>query len=81
MTGDQTIVDRIEQALASLDAVSNEELHQLAEEYAEACEQVNRRLQEIHHLIRSGARSEAIRRAEIPPKLLDVVEILDFPDR
>lgn len=81
MSDYQTTVDRIEQALASLGAVSDEELLQLAEDYAEACNEANRRLQEIHHLIRAGERSEAIRRAEMPPKLLDMVEILDFPDR
>ncbi|MGQ9504085.1 MAG: hypothetical protein ACUVQR_04165 [Thermogutta sp.] len=81
MSDYQTTVDRIEQALASFGAVSDEELLQLAEDYAEACNEANHRLQEIHHLIRAGERSEAIRRAEMPPKLLDTVEILDFPDR
>jgi len=81
MTDYQTTVDRIEQALASLGAVSDEQLLQAAEDYAEACVEVNRRLQEIHHLIRAGERSEAVRRAEMPPRLFDVLEILDFPDR
>jgi len=81
MTDYQTTVDRIEQALASLGAISDEQLLQLADDYAEACIEVNRRLQEIHHLIRAGERSEAVRRAEMPPKLFDVIEILDFPDR
>lgn len=81
MTDYQATVDRIEQALASLGAVSDEELLQIAEDYAEACSEANRRLQEIHHLIRAGERSEAIRRAEMQPKLFDMIEILDFPDR
>lgn len=81
MTDYQTTVDRIEQALASLGAVSDEELIQIAEDYVEACQEANRRLQEIHHLIRAGDRSEAVRRAEMAPKLFDMIEVLDFPDR
>lgn len=77
----QIIADRIELALTSLGAISDEELRELAEAYAKACQEVNQRLQDVHHLIKAGERSEAIRRADIPPRLLDAVEALDLPDR
>lgn len=77
----QVIADRIELALTSLGATSDEELRELAEAYAQACQEVNQRLQDIHHLIKAGERSEAIRRADIPPRLLDAIEVLDLPDR
>ncbi|MGB9688193.1 hypothetical protein [Thermogutta sp.] len=77
----QAIADKIELVLASLSSVSDEELRDLAETYAKACQEVNQRLQDIHHLIKGGERSEAIRRADIAPRLLDAVDILDLPDR
>lgn len=77
----QVIADRIELALTSLGATTEEELRELAEAYAQACQEVNQRLQDIHHLIKAGERSEAIRRADIPPRLLDAIEVLDLPDR
>ena len=77
----QAIADKIELVLASLSSVSDEELRDLAETYARACQEVNQRLQDIHHLIKAGERSEAIRRADIPPRLLDAVDALDLPDR
>ena len=77
----QAIADKIELVLASLSNVSDEELRDLAETYARACQEVNQRLQDIHHLIKAGERSEAIRRADIAPRLLDAVDALDLPDR
>ncbi len=46
-----------------------------------ACEEVNERLRRCVSFLRRGSRSEAIQLAEIEPVLLDVVAMLDFPDR
>lgn len=75
------LVDQIEQVLTSLSVVPDATLRDLAEAYTEACREVNRRLQEVYRLIRAGERSEAIRRAEMSPRLLDVFETLNPPDR
>ena len=49
--------------------------------YAQACAEVNERLVRCQRLLQQGLRSEAIQLAEIEPRLLDSVAVLDFPER
>lgn len=57
------------------------QLRNAAAEYRAACDEANRRLRLCGNLLRQGLRAEAIQQAEIEPNLLDVVSVLDFPDR
>lgn len=51
----------------------------LADAFAEAVESVNRRLEEVDLALLSNQGSEAMRLVEEPPRLLDEVGVLDFP--
>jgi len=51
------------------------------DEYYEACSETNRRLRKCGDLLRKGDRSEAILLAQTEPDLLDMVSVLDFPER
>jgi hypothetical protein len=51
-----------------------------AEEYAQACREVNDRLRRCSDALHRGLRSDAIQLAEAEPNLLDVVAMLDFPE-
>ncbi|MEY4566159.1 MAG: hypothetical protein RLY14_1129 [Planctomycetota bacterium] len=75
-----TVIDRIRAILKSRTAISREMLEPLVEEYAERVGLVNERLQRCEGLLRKGLRSEAIQFAELEPRLLDQVAILDFPE-
>ncbi|MCC7377420.1 MAG: hypothetical protein IT581_22355 [Verrucomicrobiales bacterium] len=50
----------------------------LAEEYAEACRTVNRRLLQCASMINAGDPHQALQLAEVPPPLLDLVTQLSF---
>jgi hypothetical protein len=56
-------------------------LRAAAGEYAAASEEANERLRLCGERLRQGLRSEAIQLCEIEPNLLDVIAILDFPER
>ena len=53
----------------------------LAQEYSEACHEINRRLTRCEEFLRRGLRSEAIHFGEAKPNLLDMLKVLDFPER
>ena len=52
-----------------------------AADYSLAIDEANERLRQCGGLLRKGLRCEAIQLCEIEPNLLEVVEILDFPER
>jgi len=52
----------------------------LAEDYAQACREVNDRLRKCHDALVRGLRSDAIHLAEAEPNLLDLVALLDFSE-
>jgi hypothetical protein len=58
----------------------NDEVTQLAAEYAALCTQANERLRKCSTFLGQGLRSEAIHLAEESPNLLDLVAALDLPD-
>lgn len=58
-----------------------DDLRAAASLYAEACRDVNGRLRRCDEFLKRGLRSEAIHLAEAEPKLLEVIGLLDFPER
>ncbi len=77
----QRIVDDVRSSLYSHNAEGLDFLRAAAADYSVGCDEVNERLRQCGALLRKGLRSEAIQLAEIEPKLLDAVALLDFPER
>ncbi|MGQ9823072.1 MAG: hypothetical protein ACUVQK_14520 [Thermogutta sp.] len=81
MRDDQELIDMLQAVIASPGEWDQGELTQLATEYAEQCGAVNRRLNECFKLFRAGQTAEAIRLAELEPRLSEWAAMLDFPER
>lgn len=81
MSAAQQLIDEIRSQLEVEDQSLTEELRRLATEYAALCREVNRRLRHCDELLRQGLRSEAVHLAEQTPKLLDLVNLAEFPER
>jgi hypothetical protein len=81
MADPQRLVDDIRAFLQSSDQTQTDRLRGLATEYAEACQQVNARLRRCEEYLRQNLRGEAIQFAQAEPPLLEIVAVLDFPDR
>ncbi len=77
----QRIVDDVRSSLYSHSAEGMDFLRAAAADYSVACDEINERLRKCGSLLRQGLRSEAIQHGEIDPNVLDVVAILDFPER
>ena len=78
----QRVVDDLRNAVMYLSGdPSVETIETALGEYREACERTNERLRLCEGLLKKGLRGEAIQYAEIEPNLLDVVAMLDFPER
>ena len=75
------IVDQIRALTLAPDQSRSAGLDGWAAAYAQACAEVNERLLRCQRLLQQGLRSEAIQLAEIEPRLLDSVAVLDFPER
>jgi hypothetical protein len=71
------LVRRIHLALEG--ELSQSELMQLAEEYAEICRQGNQRLDQLLTLIEKGSLYSALQLAEVEPPVMDLVAQLSFP--
>lgn len=59
----------------------SDEFKQLVSAYAPLCKECNRRLRKCDEALKQGLRSEALHLADAAPNLLDLVAILDFPER
>jgi hypothetical protein len=81
MADAQRVVEGIRNFLHSGHQTALEALKSMAQEYSDACQEVNRRLARCEEFLRQGLRSEAIHFAQAEPNLLDVLSILDFPER
>jgi len=77
----QRIVDDVRSLIGSQNAEEMDFLRAAAADYSVACDEVNERLSQCGALLRKGLRTEAIQLCEIEPNLLDVVALLDFPER
>lgn len=80
MIDHRQLVEEMRSAISSNHAFDGEMLSDVAAMYAEACDNVNRRLREVHQILAKGHRSEAIQCCE-DEKLLEDAAILDFPDQ
>lgn len=74
------VVEEIQAALASGDALDWNLLYDPAAEYALACDSVNQRLKACAALLEKGLRGEALQEAERDPPLLEACSTLDFPE-
>lgn len=58
-----------------------DQLRAMAQSYADACTEVNRRLARCGQYLRAGNSAEAIRLADTTPSLLEMCNTLDFAER
>lgn len=77
----QRLVDGIREFLRASDQTLTPQVKELAAAYAEACQEINRRLNRCAEFLQKGLRSEAIHLAQVEPPLLDTLGTLDFPER
>ncbi len=77
----QRIADDVRSSLYTVTPDGVDFLRASAADYSVACDEVNERLRECGALLRQGLRSDAIRLCETEPNLLDLVAVLDFPER
>ena len=75
------MVEEIRGYLNSPDQSADEKVRALAGRYAAACQEVNDRLRQCQMFLEQGFRSQSIFFAEVEPKLLDIVALLDFTER
>lgn len=77
----QRVVEDLRNALYEASSGNPQSLPVAAAAYNQACIAVNERLRQCGSLLRQGLRSEAIQQCELEPNLLDLVAMLDFPER
>ena len=75
------IIDSILSILSSERDPEQHAVEQLNRQLTEALTPVNARLRRCDKLLHDGQRSQAIELCEVEPQLLDVVALLDFPER
>ncbi|TXI08320.1 MAG: hypothetical protein E6Q76_07305 [Rhizobium sp.] len=81
MTNLQQVIDEL-RFLLQREAIENsDELTNLLAEYSRHCHDANVRLRRCGERLKQGLMSEALHLAEASPNLLDVVAVLDFPER
>jgi hypothetical protein len=82
MTDYQRLVDELRLFVAGNDLTQTDALTELSRAYTDACREANQRLRRCEDFLTRGLRSEAVQFAESEqPKLLDLVTLLDFPER
>ncbi|MDR3632274.1 MAG: hypothetical protein P4L84_00480 [Isosphaeraceae bacterium] len=81
MTDITRTVGEIRMFVQSVDRTAQPHLALMAGELSRACAEVNDRLSRCAGYLRQGLRSEALQLARTPPDLLDLVAVLDFPER
>lgn len=77
----QNLIDDIRFHIQSDFCELNDDLKELAREYAGACREANARLRKCGDFLKQGLRSEAIQLADTEPNLFDQIAMLDFEDR
>jgi len=77
----QELIDLLQTVVATPGQWDQGELAELAEEYAEQCRALNKRIGECFKLLREGQTAEAVRLAEFEPRLIEWGGTLDFPER
>lgn len=77
----QRVVDDLRSFVLSNDQRLTPSVTQLAEDYVQVCNEANLRLRRCEEYLKQGMRSEAVQLAESQPALLDLVQVIDFPER
>lgn len=77
----QQLVDDIESLMASPAGLDPQSVARLQARFDLAIKAINTRLRDCDQLLKKGLRNEALERSEIEPKVLDLVLIVDFPER
>lgn len=77
----QQLVDDIESLMASPAGLDPQSVGRLQGRFDLAIKSINARLRDCDQLLKKGLRNEALERGEIEPKVLDLVLIVDFPER
>src|SRR5688500_7981197 len=77
----QRLVDAVNEILCLDSDVEAAVVTSTHKKYDQAVRMVNDRLRQCDQLLQKGLRAEALQQAEIEPKLLDVVAILDFDEK
>ena len=75
------LVREIKAAILNSENLPDEFIVELASEYRQACDEVNRRLISVTSLLKMGCRDEAVQVADYPRSLLDSVRELNFKQR
>jgi hypothetical protein len=77
----QALVDAARAQVHGGDRQLTDELRNLAAAFADACRSADARLRRCEDFLRRGLRAEALHLAEVEPPLLEVLALLDFPER
>ncbi|MGL6196793.1 MAG: hypothetical protein ACRC2T_18430, partial [Thermoguttaceae bacterium] len=77
----QLLIENIRTVISFPESSLPGKIQRYARDYAEACTELNRRMQQCIPSIRDGNVAEAVRLAEIPPNLPELYTLLDFPER
>ncbi len=80
MTEEERLVSQIRQFLHGFSQEKNPEIEELADQFADLCNRINERLGKCVDFLNQGMRSEAVQAAEVPPPLLQLVEIVTFTE-
>jgi hypothetical protein len=78
---EHALIDEINNLLRLEYIPMPDELASLAGDYMQLCNDANTRLRQCAKLLRQGLRSEALQYCDNEPNLLELVSLLDFPDR
>lgn len=81
MSRTQELADEVRLVLKSGDLTLSDSLRQLSDEFSVVSRQVDTRLRRCTEFLNKGLRVEAIDLADQPPKLLEEIAVLSFPDR
>lgn len=78
MIPEERLVSQIRDFVRTENPEPTPEIEDLAEQYAELCEVVNERLIKCGDFLDKGMRSEAVHEMQVPPPLLEQVDVLNF---
>ncbi len=78
MMPEERLVSQIRDFVRAENPEPTPEVEDLAEQYAELCEVVNERLIKCGDFLDKGMRSEAVHEMQVPPPLLEQVDVLNF---
>jgi hypothetical protein len=77
----RNLTGSIRAVLARDNQVLTDAIRQLAHQYADACNYANQRLLRCQEFLSRGLLTEAIQYADVPPNILELVAILEMPQR